>query len=222
MGAYRATNFFSNRYDSAMDTENEKSKELWDRLDNEPERAYRAFEVFLSLPSGDRTILEAYRTHVGNPNAAKPSDTWSGWSSQFAWRERAAAYDDHMASKRREAYERGIEDEAERQGALAERNRNRMNELMTVGYEQAMEWFENAQPSDLRAQDVLQIIRLHMDYLKAFGVDRVSRVEDDWTEEDEAEFDEIIKQVDELEDPDEDSGEESESDQSEEGPDEDE
>ena len=57
-----------------MDTE---KRELWDRLENEPERAYRAFESFLTLPSGERTILRAYRAHVGNPEAAKPSDTSS-------------------------------------------------------------------------------------------------------------------------------------------------
>ncbi len=87
-----------------MDTE---KRELWDRLENEPERAYHAFESYLALPSGERTLLEAYRSHVGNPHAAKPSDTWSGWSSQFSWRERAAAYDDHVASKWRETFERG-------------------------------------------------------------------------------------------------------------------
>jgi hypothetical protein len=176
-----------------------KSKELWERLEYESERAYRAFESFLTLPSGERTLTAAYQHHVGSP-AAKPSDTWTRWSSSFAWRERAAAYDDHMASKRREAYERGIEEEAERQGALAERNRNRMNELMTLGYEPAMEWFENTQPSDLRAQDVMQIIRLHMDYLKAFDVDRESKNEADWTDEDDAEFDAIVKEVDALTD----------------------
>jgi len=31
-------------------------------LENEPERAYRAFEVFLSLPDGKRTLLEAEAT----------------------------------------------------------------------------------------------------------------------------------------------------------------
>lgn len=63
------------------------------------------------------------------PDAVKPSDTWSKWSSVFAWRERAAAYNDHLASKRREAYERGIAEESERQGALPGRTRNRMNEI---------------------------------------------------------------------------------------------
>src|SRR5215207_6035894 len=122
-----------------MDTQ---KTELWDRLENEPERAYRAFESFLSLPSGERTLLGAYRQHVGNPDAVKPSDTWSGWSSSFAWRERAAAYDDHLASLRREAYMRAIEEEAARQAREVEKARYRSNELLTLGYERAMEWLE--------------------------------------------------------------------------------
>src|SRR5215207_1171377 len=107
-----------------------QKRELWDRLENEPERAYRAFEVFLSLPSGERTLLGAYRRHVGNSEAAKPFDTWSGWSSTFAWRERAAAYDDYLAGVRRGAYERAVEEEAERQAREVERTRGCYNELM--------------------------------------------------------------------------------------------
>src|SRR5215210_4999655 len=149
-----------------MDTQN---RELWDRLENEPERAHRAFECFLSLPSGERTLLGAYRHHVGNPDAAKPSDTWSGWSNTFAWRERASAYDDHLASVRREAYERVVEEEAARQAREVEEARGRYNELMTLGYERAAEWLEGPQRSDLRSQDVIQIIRLYMDAEKAFG-----------------------------------------------------
>src|SRR5215211_9032520 len=141
-----------------MDTQ---KKELWDRLENEPERAYRAFECFLSLPSGERTLLGAYRRHVGNPDVAKPSDTWSGWSTSFAWRERANAYDDHLASVRREAYERAIEEEAARHAREVEKGRGRYNELMTLAYVQASECLENAQPADLRAQDVIKIIGLH-------------------------------------------------------------
>ena len=106
-----------------------QKKELSDRLENEPERSYRAFESFLTLPGSERTIITAYRTYVGNPHAAKPSDTWCRWSSDFAWREGAAAYDDHLESLRREAYERVIEEEAERQAREAERTRYRYNEL---------------------------------------------------------------------------------------------
>jgi hypothetical protein len=200
-----------------------KQKELWDRLENEPERAYRAFESFLTLPSSERTIINAYRTYVGNPDAVKASDTWSGWSSHYAWRERAAAYDDHMASKRREAYERGMEEEAERQGALAERTRGRKNELMTAAYEQTIEWFENTDFSDLRPSDVIQIIKLHIEDVKNEAV-HIQSEEPTWTEEDDAEFtDRILSEIEAQraqEESEEDSGEDPESDDSEEGPEE--
>jgi hypothetical protein len=175
-----------------------QKKELWDRLENEPERAYRAFESFLSLPSSERTLLEAYRQHVGNPDAVKPSDTWSRWCSDFAWRERAAAYDDHLASLRREAYERAIEEEAARQAREIEKMRGRYNELMTMAYHRAMECLEDEDwvRGNLRSSDVLNITRLHLDALKAFEVDRESKDQDDWTEEDEARMDEIVKEID--------------------------
>src|SRR5215211_1354763 len=176
-----------------------QKRELWDRLENEPERAYRAFQTFLSLPSDHRTVVEAYRHHVGNPQAVKPSDTWVRWSHDFAWAERASAYDNHLESVRREAFERGIEEEAERQAREVEEARGRYNELMTLAYERAMEWLEEAQRSDLRSQDVIQIIRLYMDAEKAFGV-KEQRVEDEWTEEDEAEVADIVKEIDALAD----------------------
>jgi hypothetical protein len=177
-----------------MDIQN---KEVWDRLENEPERAFRAFESFLVLPSGERTLLAAYRQHVGNPDAVKPSDTWSRWSNEFAWRERAAAYDDHLASVRREAHEQVIKEEAARHAREVERTRYHYNELMTAAYLRAMECLEDDDwvSRNLRSSDVLNITRLYMDAVKAFKVDRESKVEDDW-EEDDAEFDEIVKEVD--------------------------
>jgi hypothetical protein len=197
--------FFSTRYDSGMDTE--KSRELWDRLDNESERAHRAFRTFLNLPSNDRTVVEAYRDHVNNSRAPKPSDTWTRWSREFAWAERASAYDDHLVSLRREAYERGIEEEAERQGALAERNRNRFNELMTVGYEAAMRSLEElVEGGGMRPAEAIQITRLHLEAVKAFGVAEEPKGEDDWTEEDDKEFDDLLREVQAEENPEEGSG----------------
>jgi hypothetical protein len=174
-----------------------QKKELWDRLENEPERAYRAFECFLSLPSGKRTLLEAYRQHVGNPDAVKPSDTWSGWCSDFAWRERAAAYDDHLASVRREAHEQVIKEQAERQAREVEKMRGSFNELMTVAYMHAMECLEDQDwvRDNLRASDAIRIIGLHMDAVKAFEADREPKVEDDWNEEDLAAGEQIIKEI---------------------------
>jgi hypothetical protein len=191
-----------------------QKKELWERLENEPERAYRAFECFLSLPSGERTLLRAYRQHVGNPDAVKPSDTWSGWSNTFAWRERAAAYDDHLARLRREAYERAIEEEAERQAREVEKTQGRMNELLAVAHHRAMEALEDEYwvRDNLRASDVIRIIGVHMDYVKAFHVDRESTDVGDW-EEDDAAGEQIVREIDaqtDLERPDEEEEDEEE------------
>ena len=184
-----------------MDTE--RKRELWDRLDNEPERAHRAFQTFLDLPSHDRTVVKAYRGHVGNLRARKASDTWTKWSRDFAWTERASAYDDHLASVRRQAYERGIEEEAERQGALAERTRNRMNELMTVGYEAAIRSLEEVvEEGGMRPAEAIQITRLYLEAVKVFGVTNEVKDEDGWTEEDDREFAETIqKEMENKDDP---------------------
>jgi hypothetical protein len=197
-----------------QDMNRENAKQLWDRLQNEPERAYRAFECFLSLPSGERTLLRAYRQHVGNPDAVKPSDTWSGWSNTFAWRERAAAYDDHLARLRREAYERAIEEEAERQAREVEKTQGRMNELLAVAHHRAMEALEDEYwvRDNLRASDVIRIIGVHMDYVKAFHVDRESTDVGDW-EEDDAAGEQIVREIDaqtDLERPDEEEEDEEE------------
>jgi len=50
---------------------------------------------------------------------------------------------------------------------------------------------------------VIQIMRLHMDAVKAFDAERESGAEAEWTEEDERDVADIVKEVDELEFPDE-------------------
>jgi hypothetical protein len=111
-GAFKGATSFSQIRHAVRYGYREK-KELWDRLENEPERAYRAFEAYRNLPSTGRTLIAAYRRHVGNPDAAKPSDTWSRWCNQFAWRERAAAYDAHIDRLREKSMEKAIQQEAE-------------------------------------------------------------------------------------------------------------
>ncbi len=175
----------------------EKKKELWDRLVNEPERAYRAFECYRNLPSGERTLIEAYRQHVGNPDAVKPSDTWSRWSSQFAWRERAAAYDDHLPNLRREAYERVIEEEAERQAREVERMRGRFNELMKLAYDEAVASIERGEFGQaLRPQDDINIIKIHFEVVEKDGSLNPPQQEAEWSEDELAEIDHIVAETD--------------------------
>jgi hypothetical protein len=188
----RASNFLKDVYYPIMDN---TRKELWDQLDGETERAFGAFQAYMSLPSRDRTVLRAYRQHVGNPGAVNVSDTWSRWSRQFAWSQRARARDAHLDRIRERSMEKAIEEEAERQAREAERMRGRFNELLGHGYLAATEWLENAQPSDFRPSDVIQITRLHMDAIKAFEATETPREEVTLTEEELAELTQIIEQI---------------------------
>jgi hypothetical protein len=166
-----------------MDTE---KRELWDRLTTESERAYRGFQCFLNLPSGERTLLAAYKLHVDNPSARKPSDTWSRWSSEFAWRERAAAYDHHLELIRLEGQEEAIREEAKFQTRQTEQLRNRMLELMTMGYDAAMQWFEDSEWSkeNIRSGDVIRIVALHLEAAEKFGAlkEEAEGAPGDWDE----------------------------------------
>ena len=173
-----------------MDTK----KELWDRLENESERAYRAFECFLSLPSGDRTLVAAYRHFVGNPTASKPSDTWVAWAHRYAWKERAGAFDAHVDRIRRDAMEEAIEQEAAEQARQAERARYHLNDLLTNYHAKTMDFLEQMDPADMRFSDAVQVARLHIEHVDKFGSGEEGVREDDWSEED-AEIERIAKEI---------------------------
>jgi hypothetical protein len=181
---------------SGMDIE--KKKELWDRLENEPERAYRAFEVYRNLPSAERTLIAAYRQHVGNPEAAKPSDTWSRWSSEFAWRERAAAYDAHIDRLRQKWMEKVIQQQAEEQARQVDRIRGRFNELMTVAYERAIEYLESEDfVRQMRPQDVINIMKLHLEVIQKLEDTHTQSTDSvvDLSEDEQRELDRIVGEI---------------------------
>jgi hypothetical protein len=181
-----------------MDTK--RSPEVWEQLTNESGRAYEAFKVYMHLPPAERTVTAAWRRWTENPEAVRPSPFFEGWAREHAWPERARTHDHHLELIRRRGMEKAIEEEAEKQAREVEQARGRYNELMTLGYERAVEWLEDAQPADLRAQDAIQIIRMFMDAEKAFGI-KETRAEDSWTEEDERDVEWIVKEVDALADP---------------------
>jgi len=189
------------RYDGTMN--HEESKELWDRLGNETGRAYSAFCAFLCLPAGKRSVLEAYRSHVGNPTAPKVSDTFGGWSRRFAWCERAAAYDEHLERLRANAVEEAIGEQAKRHASLVEKARYETMEELSALHVGVMGYLENLDWSDsgVRLPDVIQIVKLKLDAAMRFEEAAQARAggaggrEPEWTL-DEQEFAEgIIREI---------------------------
>src|SRR5215217_8038024 len=136
------TRYFPVRYDWDMGTEKSGTKELWERLDNEPANAFAAFGCFDSLDPKERSVLAAYRIAV-RPDAKKISDTWARWSRQFAWQERALAHDRHMDQIRREGVEEALKSEAKRHAKLVEKMRYETQEELTALHAGLMNYLDN-------------------------------------------------------------------------------
>jgi hypothetical protein len=83
--------------------------EVWERRDNEPSRAYAAFQVFRDIGVG-RSLLEAYkrwrkeedgapegeapRLGVEKQDGIYPASNWRRWREKWDWDKRATAWDD--------------------------------------------------------------------------------------------------------------------------------
>jgi hypothetical protein len=206
----------------AMDTK--KSPEVWDRLSNESGRAYEAFKVYMFMSPAERSLAGAWRLWTENPEAARPSPFFEGWSREYAWSERARAHDAHIERIRRQGMEEAIEEEAAKQARQVERVRGRFHELMAITYERAIEYMEDDRFAEqLRPADVVQILKLHLETTHKLG-DTASQASDsvvDWSENEQRELDRILDEIDAEEEkrerPEEGSNEDLGGDHSEEG-----
>ncbi len=111
----------------------ELPREEWERLTDEPSRAYGAFSAYRDLGRNERSIVQAYELVRGdavadrpNPNrtrARKPPTQWGVWSRTYRWVERAAAWDAHLDRLARREQEvshtRQIQEYQERQRRMA-------------------------------------------------------------------------------------------------------
>jgi hypothetical protein len=151
-----------------MDTK--KSPEVWDQLTNESGRAFEAFKVYMYLPPAERTVTAAWRLWSENPEAARPSPFFKEWAREYAWPERARAYDVHIEHIRRRGMEKAIEKETEWQARQVERVRNRYNELLARTYLEAIEYMESGDfDRNLRPSDVVNVMKVYFEATKHFG-----------------------------------------------------
>src|SRR5918994_7623282 len=132
----------------------------WDRIPNESEKAYYAFECYLDMPYWDRKDLYAYRNYTGNPEATHVSATWLSWKEEFFWEERVRAYDCHVQKERREqTIQAQVEAGYERGDELAQMEQ-RMYHVQELVYEKLREKLEEDNLLDWRAMDVINLSRV--------------------------------------------------------------
>jgi hypothetical protein len=180
----------------AMDTE--KSAEVWDRLSNESGRAYEAFKVFMYMSPAERTVTAAWRSWSGNTKAARPSPFFKEWAREYAWPERARAYDAHIEHIRRRGIEAAIEKEAEWQARQVEQVRNRYNELLARTYLEAIEYMESGDfVQNMRPSDVINVMKVYFEATRHFGESLQQRENEmpDWTPDEQQELDNLLSEI---------------------------
>lgn len=170
-------------------------RELWDRLDNESPADYEKFRAYLTLPPGERSLLAAYRLWSDNPNAKWTTDKFKSLHEPFAWEDRARARDAHLEKIRQKGEEAAIEQEAMRQARVAERNRGEISEALSVIHDNVMEFLNSMDTTNMRFSDVVQAVRLKIEYADKFGVGDEGIKEDEWTEEDDELAEEIAERI---------------------------
>ena len=79
-----------------------RCKVPWDRQPDESGKAYRAFQAYLSMPLGKRTMIGAYKELQKLDKSLRsncPPD-WSKWKKIHEWDERVAEYDSIINGER--------------------------------------------------------------------------------------------------------------------------
>jgi hypothetical protein len=166
-----------------MERESER-KELWHQLDNESDRAHEAFKVYMYLPPAERSVARTWREWTDNPEANRPSPFFEEWAREYAWSERARAYDAHIERIRQKGLEDAIYAEAKKQSRVQERMRGNLSEQLINYHQKVMGFLEQVDVEGMRFSDAIAVTRLYLEHVDKFGAGDEAKAEDEWTEED--------------------------------------
>jgi len=87
------------------------SEHPWERQPGESAQALAAFECYRRLPPSERSLQRAWEEHCRQPGQlakrrgkepGRPHGHWTRWMSRWHWRERALAWDAHVAELARD------------------------------------------------------------------------------------------------------------------------
>jgi hypothetical protein len=88
----------------------------WEQRDDETERQFYAFTCFRDIPPFKRTIMAAYRTYTGEPDASQAPGWFCQLAKQFNWHERVREFDRYLDRKMTEKRVDAYLEKAEEQG----------------------------------------------------------------------------------------------------------
>jgi hypothetical protein len=174
-----------------------RTRDPWERRPDEEPHQYQAFEIYMNLPPEKRSLKQAYRLYIDNPDAAGPSDNFKGWAKRYNWKVRATAWDDAKAHARYEAQICGVENQWEKMAAEREQAHANVIELTNLAYDKAREIYEKELDKDnysmghavQMSKFVLECYRMLLELEKIHA----AHAKDEWTEEDDREMAELME-----------------------------
>lgn len=112
------------------------SRKAWEQLPHETDKAYAAFFQYIQMPVHDKITPQNERSLYNlsvkmgySVQPTRPSTTVEIWSSKYNWRERANAYDAHMAQNTLTVVEREL---GQYQHAIIEKRTEQLVQLEQI------------------------------------------------------------------------------------------
>jgi hypothetical protein len=83
----------------------DETRQPWERLSDESDRAWAAFQTYRDLGPGNRSYNRAYQLRYGKPPNRVAPEFFHRWGREHHWVERATAWDKHLDAINRQARE---------------------------------------------------------------------------------------------------------------------
>lgn len=142
----------------------ERLREPWERMPDETDAAYRAFQIYLDQTPGDRSRFRAHLTYLEEytERTTQPKHLpgrWVTWSRKWNWTERVRAWDDDVDRRVR----------ARRRAELLEARRRHAS-LGTSLQNRAVAALQTLEPGEINAATIAQMAKAGVDMeLRALG-----------------------------------------------------
>ncbi len=111
--------------------------ELWDRLEDETDKAFAAFNAYCRMGAGRsiRRLAKKYREENVGKTSVEIDGSWriptlEGWSAKYDWQSRVSAFDSYQEKQRLAKWERRQERIRERDYEQGERLRKLSDKIL--------------------------------------------------------------------------------------------
>lgn len=137
-------------------------KQAWFRREDEPMKAYLAFQWYIFLPPESRSVDAAYNASQQHQEGTKKAPgSWKNYSLKYDWVERANLYDDHLNARQFFLQEDASREYAEARARRAEFLERKENEVAEKLFKLAEEMLAHPLKKAVAKDDKGNVFEIH-------------------------------------------------------------